>query len=104
MDRLLPPGRYGGFFRLHDGINATSMEQKGSPGIATSVGVFKNHRGFYWGSFTMPIGVHFALFVETMAFIIAIKIVCYKGWLPLWVEMDLMLLLNKVMMESMEVP
>lgn len=77
---------------------------QGQPGIAACGGIVRNYRGFVRGTFAAPLGIQTSMFAEIMGFLWAVKICRQKGWFPLWIESDSMVVVTKVQNKSMEVP
>lgn len=77
---------------------------RGSPGISTCGGIFRNHRGFVRGCFAIPLGVQSALFAEMCAFMTVVEIAAQKQWFPIWLESDSSILVEKVKKKDPEVP
>lgn len=52
---------------------------RGSSGLASCGGVFRNSRAFTRGSFAQPLGIQLSLYAEIMGFIISVEIAIVKG-------------------------
>lgn len=77
---------------------------RGNRGIASSGGMFRNYRGFVRGCFSLTLGVNSAIYVEMMAFMVAVEIMTHKKWCLLWLESNSMILVDKVFKRSDHAP
>lgn len=68
----------------------------GNPGRPYYCAIFQNYRGFSRGYFAIPLGINNAFYVELIRFIFAVEIANYKGWFPLWLESNFVVLVYKV--------
>lgn len=82
----------------------TDGSARGNPGEAACGGIFRMSRGFVKGLFALPLGIQTSLFAEIMGFITAVEIASKKGWFPLWIETDSLVLVQKVRTQSFDVP
>lgn len=74
---------------------------KGSLGIATCGGNFKDYQVVMLGCFSSHIRVAYSIVAKLTAAMYAIKIACKKGWTRLWLETDSLLVVQAF--KSMEV-
>ena len=72
----------------------TNEATKGSLGVASCPGIFRNHHTSIVGCFTSFLGIKHALFGEISTAITTIKIVHEKGWRNLWLECDLLMVVQ----------
>ncbi|XP_045802493.1 uncharacterized protein LOC123896099 [Trifolium pratense] len=66
----------------------TDGASRGSPGISSCGGIFRDHLGTFLGAFSANIGVATSLYAEICAAIYAIEFASAKGWTRLWLESD----------------
>lgn len=77
---------------------------RGQPGTPAYEGVFCMSRGFIKGSFSMPLGVQIALFVELIGLIRDVELAIIKDWFLLWIDTDSLVLVSKVKSHLLDVP
>ncbi|OVA19347.1 Ribonuclease H domain [Macleaya cordata] len=75
----------------------------GNPGMAGCGGIFRSHEGSVLGCFAANIGVETQVFTEFLAALWALEIAPDKGWTPVWLECDSMLVIL-ALQDSFKVP
>lgn len=66
----------------------TNGAARGSPGLATYGGIFRDSSAATLGCFMLPLGINYALHAELVGVMVVVEVAYKKGWHRLWLGSD----------------